>query len=133
VRHPAPDAPAPPATTDAFTQAFDEAIAPWQAGNYAEAALRLEALAQRFPDDADAQFYLGTAWLLAGVAPDAVAPLRRAVALAPPSLAAEASWYLGLALHDLGRHADGRRALEDACRGGHPHACRALTQRRATQ
>ena len=131
VRHPAPDPPAPPGTTDPFTQAFDEAIGPWQAGNYADAALRLEVLARRFPDDADAHFYLGTAWLLAGVTPDAVAPLRRAVALAPRSLAAEASWYLGLALHDLGRHDDARRAFAEACRGRHPHACRALTQRRA--
>lgn len=88
--------------------------------------MRLERLAQTFPDDADAHFYCGTAWLLAGIPADAVAPLQRAAALAPPSLALDARWYLGLAFLEAGRAADARRAFAEACQAGYPPACRAL-------
>lgn len=115
-------------TGESFSDAFGSAIGPWQAGSYAEAAMRLEGLAHAFPDDADAHFYCGTAWLLAGIPADAVAPLQRAVALAPPSLVLDARWYLGLALLEAGRVADARRAFAEACQAGSPPACRAAAR-----
>lgn len=118
---------AAPSSSRSFAAAFDAAIGPWQAGNYAEAAMRLEELARTFPEDADAHFYCGAAWLLAGVPADAVAPLERAVAFAPPSLALDARWYLGLALLEAGRVADARRAFAEACQAGLGRACRAVT------
>lgn len=87
--------------------------------------MRLEALARAFPGDADALFYCGTAWLLAGIPADAVLHLQRAVLRAPPSLAGEARWYLGLALLDVGRVADARRAFAEACQAAYRPACRA--------
>ena len=109
-----------------FADAFTEAMAPWQAGNYAEAALRLDELARAYPGIADAHFYRGAAWLLAGVPDAAVAPLQRSVSLAPPSLSGETRWYLGLALLESGRLDEAARAFEDGCVVGHAAACRAV-------
>ena len=108
-----------------FAEAFDDAIAPWQAGNYAEAALRLDALASTYPAVAEAHFYRGAAWLLAGVPDDAVGPLRRAVALAPAALQADASWYLGLALLQTRRTDAALAAFSAGCTAGDARACRA--------
>lgn len=108
-----------------FADAFDEAMAPWQAGSPAEAALRLDALARRYPDVAESHFYRGAAWLLAGVPEDAVAPLRRAVAFAPSSLQPDASWYLGLALMQTQRVDDAMRVFSAGCTSGDARACRA--------
>jgi tetratricopeptide (TPR) repeat protein len=121
-----PSGGAAPSSRESFAAAFDAAIGPWQAGNYAEAALRLEELARAFPENADAHFYCGAAWLLAGAPAEAVAPLERALALAPPSLTLDARWYLGLALLDAGRVADARAAFAEACQAGRDRACRAV-------
>lgn len=106
-----------------FGTAFDKAIAPWQAGNYAEAATRLEPLATAHPDLAESHFYLGSAWLLAGAAEEAIEPLRRAVSLASPATRGEAAWYLGLALLDGTRPGEARRAFAEACEAGHTRGC----------
>jgi hypothetical protein len=106
-----------------FGTDFDKAIAPWQAGNYAEAAMRLEPLAVAHPDLAESHFYLGTAWLLAGAPEEAVEPLRRAVSLASPALRGEATWYLGLALLGGTRPDEARQAFAEACAAGHTRGC----------
>ena len=111
--------------TSAFADEFGDAIAPWQAGSHAEAALRLDALVRRHPDVAEGHFYAGTAWLLAGVPADAVAPLRRAADLAPAALQGDALWYLGLALLQLQRHDEAARTFTSGCTAGDTRACRA--------
>lgn len=112
--------------TQSFPDAFGEAILPWQAGSYAEAATRFEALAAAYPDVAEAHFYQGSAWLLAGAPAESVAPLERSVSLAPASLYPEATWYLGMALLDMGRTDEAARAFADACGAGRPRACDAV-------
>ena len=108
-----------------FADAFAEAMAPWQAGQYREAARRLDALTASHPRVAEGHYYKGVALLLDGASTEAVAPLERAVALAPATLTADASWYLGVALHQSGRPAQAVRAFDVACRAGRPLACEA--------
>lgn len=114
------------ARRQSFPDAFGEAIMPWQAGSYAESAIRLEALARSYPDRVEVHFYQGAAWLLAGAPAAAVAPLQRSVSLAPASLHSEAIWYLGMALLEVGRPEDASRAFADACEAGRPRACDAV-------
>lgn len=109
-----------------FADAFAEAIAPWQAGNYADAALRLDALAAAYPAMAEAHFYRGTAWLLADVPDAAVGPLEQAVAAAPAALRTQALWYLGLAHLNLDELDAATRTFTAACASGAESACRAL-------
>jgi tetratricopeptide (TPR) repeat protein len=109
-----------------FADAFTAAIAPWQAGNYAEAALRLDELADTYPGIAAAHFYRGAAWLLAGVPDEAVLHLSRSVSLTPPLLSGEARWYLGLALLESGQRAAALHAFSAGCEAGHAEACRAV-------
>lgn len=111
------------ARRQSFPDAFGEAILPWQAGNYAEAATRLETLAGTYPDVAEAHFYQGAAWLLAGAPTESVEPLRRSVSRAPTSLYPEAAWYLGIALLETGRLDEAADAFADACEAGRPRAC----------
>ena len=114
------------ARRQSFPDAFGEAIMPWQAGSYADSAIRFEALAGSYPGLVEVHFYQGAAWLLAGAPAAAVAPLQRSVSLAPASLYSEATWYLGMALLDVGRTEDAARAFAEACGAGRPRACDAV-------
>lgn len=109
-----------------FADAFGEATVPWRSGRYADAAARLAALTTAYPKVAEGYFYQGTAWLLAGAPAQSIAPLRRSVSLAPASLHADAAWYLGLALLDVGQSDEAARAFAEACNAGRPRACDAV-------
>ncbi len=110
--------------TDRFLQAFDVAINPWQAGNYAESASRLALVAGEYPTSADVHFYLGAAWLLAGTPGEAVVPLARAVELADTDeRARDARWYLGLAALGAGLYGPALGAFGSGCARGHGVAC----------
>ena len=108
-----------------FPDALAEALIPWRAGRYAEAAGRLAALRPTYPDAVEVPFYLGVSWLLSGSPRKAVAPLRQALEAAPPSLRAEAAWYLGVSLLDDAQPDAAHRAFTEACRAGHARACEA--------
>lgn len=111
--------------------AFDEAIAPWQAGNYGGAAVRLDALARQHPDDLALEFYRGAAWLLAGAPREALGPLRRVVDRSTGTRRAEAAWYLGLAQLARGERAQALDDFDAACVAGASQGCRALAWLRA--
>jgi len=118
--------PVPPAIVLPPSDAIDEAVRPWQAGNYAGAALWLEALAKEHRDIPLLQFYAGAAWLLARVPSDAVTALEAALDAAPDDRRGEVAWYLGLAHLELDQHAAARQAFGVACGHGVPDACRAV-------
>lgn len=111
--------------------AFDHAIAPWQAGNYGGAAYRLDLLAADHPDLVVLHFYRGVAWLLAGVSREAIPPLSHVVRVSGSGAGGQASWYLGLALLDIGRDAEALSAFTAACTAGHRLGCRAVAALRS--
>ena len=57
---------------------IDEAKAAYNAGEYADAAARLEAILKKTPKDATANYYMGLAQLALGNTPQAVPALRKA-------------------------------------------------------
>lgn len=104
-----------------------DALAPYEAGNYAEAARRLDALAGR-TDAADVRFYLGVSHLFLGATPAAVDSLTRARRGAPAWLLPDASWYLAVALERAGRVDEAKAELRTLCADGgelRAGACRA--------
>lgn len=119
--------PVPPAIVLPPGDEIDEAVRPWQAGNYAGAAMWLEALAREHQEIPMLDFYAGVAWLLAKVPADAVPALERALERAPDDAQGEIAWYLGLAYLELEQFAAARTAFDAACEHGAGAACRALT------
>jgi tetratricopeptide (TPR) repeat protein len=108
-----------------------EALIPYEADQYDEAAQRLEGLSKKYPRLAEAQFYLGVSRLFLERNGDAAASLESARALAGPALRDQASWYLALAYHRTGRDSDARPLLEPLCRAAGANserACSALKE-----
>ncbi len=100
-----------------FLTAFGAAIAPYRAGDYDTAAMRLAEVAAAHPDVAEAWFYLGTSHLLAGEPALAAEPLRRAYASSV--VGDEARWLAAVALERTGDTDGADAALRDVCgRGG---------------
>jgi tetratricopeptide (TPR) repeat protein len=92
-----------------------EALIPYAADQYAEAARRLESLTKEDPRLETAHFYLGICRLFLERNDDAAASLKAARGLAHPLLADEADWYLALAYHRTGRNGEARPLLEKLC------------------
>lgn len=112
-----------------FVRAFGDAIAPYRAGDYANAAVALDAVAARFPDIAEAAFYLGVSRLLAGDAQGARTPLANAARAGEMRDAAR--WFGAAAAEQAGRPRDADAALDTLCKGTSEYrdaACAALGQ-----
>ncbi|MGA2324932.1 MAG: tetratricopeptide repeat protein [Bryobacteraceae bacterium] len=119
--------PSPPAST----REIAAALAPYEKGDFREAADRLAPLASRYPEIFEVAFYRGVCLLLTGRPEDAVAPLAQARTLGDPAQREEASWYLSLAHLRAGTVRQARPHLEQLCSGGALHsasACLALRQ-----
>lgn len=119
--------PSPPAST----RELAAALAPYEKGDFREAATRLAPLASRYPKIFEVAFYRGVSLLLSGRPEDAVAPLAQARTLGDPAQRAEASWYLSLAHLRTGEIRQARPNLEQLCTAGGLHsvsACRVLGQ-----
>ena len=112
---------------NAYAAALEDALTPFAAGNYQEAATRLEKVAQAHPRRPHAEFYAGTARLMAGDAAAAVGPLQSARELAPRGspLSDEAAWYLAVALERSGRREAAAGPLNEICGGGGPRQAQA--------
>ena len=104
---------------------FNDALAPYQSDDYAQAAQRFERLARKYPRLAEAHFYLGVSRLFLNGNEDAALELETAHRLAKPPLADESGWYLALAYQRLGRANDARPLLEGLCHGVGKNAARA--------
>jgi hypothetical protein len=115
----------------AYAAALEDALTVFAAGNYQDAAARLERVSRDHPRRPHAEFYLGAARLMNGSAAEAVAPIQQARGLAPSASALhdEATWYLAVALERSGRGAAAVDPLSDLCAGGGPRktqACEGL-------
>lgn len=97
-----------------------EALVPYQADDFAEAARRLQALTARRTDP-EADFYLGVCRLFLADHAGAVAALRRARAAGAPAMATDASWYLGMAYLSAGQHREAATEFRDLCAAGGAH------------
>ncbi len=91
------------------------ALAPYRAGNYAEAAKSLNALAQKYPTSPEVAFYLGVSLLMEGKNADAANTLQRAETLVSGPLGGACQWYRAIADVRSG-HAEAAVApLQDLC------------------
>jgi tetratricopeptide (TPR) repeat protein len=104
---------------------LQQALAPYGADNYAEAAQRLDRLRKKYPRLAEAPFYLGVSQLFLNQNEDATKSLKDAVNLADQPLADEANWYLALALYRSGRGEVASSVLEPLCHAGGTNSARA--------
>ena len=102
-----------------------EALAPYQEGRYGDSIPLLEAVARLDPESADAAFYLGVARLLANHPADALPPLERAAALAPPDRHAEIAWYRATAEQRCGKVDAARTRLDARCAAASDYRARA--------
>jgi tetratricopeptide (TPR) repeat protein len=117
-----------PAGRERELAALGDALVPYRTDDFAEAALRLEALSRQQPS-AETWFYLGVSRLFLGQADRAAADLRRARDLARPPLRQDASWYLAVALERAGALDAAAAELESLCGGDgerRARACEAL-------
>ncbi len=74
-----------------------KALAPYQKGDYAEAAQRLGNLAQKYPQDPTVALYLGVTDLLLDRNQEGARNLENAVKLNEGARLADSQWYLGIA------------------------------------
>jgi hypothetical protein len=111
----------------AYAAALEDALTPFAAGNYQDAAARLVKVARDHPRRPHAEFYTGAARLLIGDAAGAVGPLRAARELTPRGspLSDAATWYLAVALERSDRREAAGGALTDLCGGGGPRKAQA--------
>jgi tetratricopeptide (TPR) repeat protein len=114
-------------------QALRQALVPYESGDFAEAAQRLRAVADKNPRVAEARFYLGISRLFLGEDSEAAADLETARTLASGALADDAAWYLVIAYQHAGRAVEARTLLEGLCRDAGTNgakACLALKELR---
>jgi hypothetical protein len=98
---------------DAFLKAFGEAIAPYRAARFDEAAAALTPVAERYADVVEVWFYLGASRLHSGAASEAIEPLRRA--RSSGVVGDDARWLHAVALQRAGRESEARVALKVLC------------------
>lgn len=115
----------------AYLQDFAAALEPYRADNYAESAVRLQALSTRYPKSAEAFFYLGVSQLFLNQEAKALDSLKAAKPLADESLQDDVSWYLAVALERSGEPQEARNEVDHLCsRAGDykEEACRAVVE-----
>jgi hypothetical protein len=130
---PAPDVRLPPdlilamrgaeGNRDSFLQTFGDAIAPYRAGRFADAAAALAPVTERYADVAEVWFYLGASRLYSGAVSEAIEPLLRAQGSAV--VADDARWLHAVALQRAGRVSEARAALDALCSAPGPNRERA--------
>ena len=108
---------------DGFLKAFGAAIAPYRAGQFAEAAVALAPVVEKYSAVSEAWFYLGAARLYSGQAAEAIEPLRRAQSSGV--VADEARWLHAVALQHAARDTAARAALQALCSAPGPYQERA--------
>jgi TolA-binding protein len=118
-----------PVAGEAPLEQLGAALDPYRSGEYGEAARRLESLWREYPGTDRAALYLGVSLLFLDRAGDAIAPLRAASAAPQQPVAADAQWYLAVALARSNQPDAAVAQLKPLCDAGgadSPRACAAL-------
>jgi len=102
-----------------------DALEPYESGDYAEAARRLQRLGKQYPTMAQAPFYLGVSQLFLNQNEDAAGSLKAASVISQSPVADEALWYLALAEHRLTKDDLAGSILETLCKSGGKNSARA--------
>lgn len=121
------------ASKQLYLTALGGALSPYRAGDYASAAPKLRDLAGRYPDSAEAAFYLGVSLLFLNQPADALAALEAAARLQPEALRDEVEWFMGVAWERNGNGSEAAARIEKLCARPGPYrqpACSALSQLR---
>jgi TolA-binding protein len=106
-------------------QEVQTALLRYQSGDYNGAAELLEPLTKKYPNLAEAWFYLGVCRLSGKANEKALTNLEQARKLAQPPLADQVPWYLALAYERTGKVGEARKVLEAQCADGGDQAARA--------
>jgi hypothetical protein len=116
----------------ADAQEIARALEPFNANDFQESSRRLGAFVSRYPQHAQAHFYLGVSRLFAGADSDGVVALEEAERLARDDrdLAGQIAWYLALGYARMNQIDRAAAALDGLCRTQHVLAGRACTTRR---
>jgi tetratricopeptide (TPR) repeat protein len=114
----------------AASAALLDALAPYQAGRYADAVPALQEVARSHPESGEAALYLGVALLLADRPGDALAPLERAARQVESARRADVEWYRATAEQRAGQTSAARDRLAALCAaaGGYQQRACAATQ-----
>jgi len=99
----------------AASAALLDALAPYQAGRYADAIPALQEVARSHPESGEAALYLGVALLLADRPSDALGPLERAARQVETARRADVEWYRATAEQRAGRTSAARDRLAALC------------------
>lgn len=103
------------AGSQAYATELTGALRFYREEDYAEAARRLEPVAQKYPASAEARFYLAVSQLFLGENSEAAANLARAQKLDRGTLANDIRWYLAIASVRSGKAENAARNLEQLC------------------
>jgi hypothetical protein len=95
--------------------ALIQALSPYQQGDFATAASRLEELVQQDARQADAYFYLGVCYLMIDRPASAVGALEKGRTVAHADRHAEIDWYLATAEQRSGQTEASRTRLRALC------------------
>jgi tetratricopeptide (TPR) repeat protein len=109
------------------------ALAPYRGGDYAAAARELGRVSGKYPESAEAAFYLGVSLLFLEEPEQARRALARAEALRPEALRDEVQYFIGVAWARNGDTGQAAARLRPLCGGAGPYrekACTALSQLR---
>src|SRR5712691_9263111 len=109
-------------SADGWRARFDDAMAAYAIGRYAEAAEGLEIVASRQPSAATVQFFLGVSYLMLDRTDDAVGALRRCVDMGDPAYADDAQFFLAKAWLRKGNREAAASALGVVSRSNGPRA-----------
>jgi len=122
-----------PSSAESYLRALGAALDPYRAANYADAAARLAPLARKYPQSAEAAFYLGVSLLLVNQPEQARQALEQAESLRREALRDEVQWFLSVAWERTGNPGQAVARLKPLCDAPGPYrhqACSALRQLR---
>ncbi|MBL8177588.1 MAG: hypothetical protein JNK48_23125 [Bryobacterales bacterium] len=114
---------------DGYLKELGDALAPYRAADYGEAASRLGKLAGKYPESAEAAFYHGVSLLLSDRASEAKGALERAESLHPQALREDVEWFLSAASERTGNPEQAAVRLRKMCEAAGAYreqACSAL-------
>lgn len=114
---------------ETYLKELGAALAPYREANYGEAAAKLGAVSEKYPQSAEAAFYLGVSQLHNNQPEAARHALEKCEALAPQALRDEVQWFLGVAWERTGNAGQAAARLKPLCDTPGPYrdsACSAL-------